>query len=179
MKIEELLRRIVGAVKRGIEARSAFYTSLDIKDEQKLGAPAPGELIKGLEIKLGRSLPQSYKAFLGLHNGWHMVDAETDLLSVEELLAGPLAAKIKAWQDQAAEWGDTVASNGFVIGYSNISQSRIILDPAAVSADGEWQLLEHYKDEVVAYDSFLHWLEQSVEDYVEIGDQAQDEEDNS
>ena len=170
MDSKERLRRVANAVTRDLEARAAFYISMGIKDAQSLGSPAGPELIQRLEAQVGHSLPPSYKAFLRLHNGWRMVDAETDLLSVEEMLGGTRAAKIKDWQLEAGKWGDQVAANGLVIGHSDISQSRILLDPSTTSADGEWRLLERYKDEEVEYGSFLDWLEQSVSDYEEIAD---------
>lgn len=165
MDTQELLRRIAHAVTRGLEVRSAFYASIDIEDGQSLGAPASPASIQHLETRIGRSLPPSYKAFLGLHNGWRMVDALTDLLSVEEMSSGERAASIQEWQQQAGKWGDEVAAHGLVIGHSQISQSRILLDPSTTRHDGEWRVLERYKDEEVPYDSFLDWLEQSVSDY--------------
>ncbi len=161
----ELSRRVADLVQQGLRARSAFYASIDLPDEQALGAPANSKLIASLEAKLGCSLPPSYKAFLGLHNGWRMVDAETDLLSIDEMLGGPRAVKVKTWQQQAEKWDDKVAAKGVVIGHSNISQSRIILDPTATNSEGEWRLIERYKDEEEVYESFLVWLERSAADY--------------
>lgn len=164
----ELSKRVYDAVKEGMRTRSLFYASIGLPDEQKLGAPSNEDQLSNLELKLERSLPPSYKMFLRLYNGWHMVDAETDLLSIEEMLTGSRAAKIKTWQQQAEKWGDIVAARGLVIGHSNISQSRIILDPTTINLDGEWRLIEIYKDEELEYESFLEWLEQSAEDYREL-----------
>lgn len=170
MNSKDLLRRLAGAVKHGVEARSAFYASMEIEDGQSLGSPADPELIQSLEARIGRALPPSYKAFLSLHNGWRMVDAETDLLPVEEMLDGPRAANIKDWQQQAAKWNDEIAAKGLVIGHSDISPSRILLDSSTITEDGEWRLLERYKDEQVEYGSFVDWLEQSMSDYEDIAD---------
>jgi hypothetical protein len=94
-----------------------------------------------------------------------MVDAGTDLLSVEELLSGHRAAKIAAWQLQAKRYGETRLAEGLVIGHSDISQARIILDPKLISEHGEWGLITVDKDAEEEYGSFLEWLEHSVVDY--------------
>lgn len=178
----ELKMRIVNAVTAGVRARSQFYEAIALPDQQRLGAPATEEDIAKVEQLIGRALPPSYRAFLSLYNGWRMVDGETDLLSTDEMLSGRRAEKIREWQGNAAKWGDEIGGKGLVIGFSDISQSRIILDPRKVSEDNEWPLYENYKDEELQYDSFLDWLEQSVDDYLELAmnpdpDEAGDEED--
>lgn len=165
MPDEDLLRRVENAVIRGFRARSKFYLSMDLEDEQTLGPPASEQRIRLLEERLSLPLPPSYRAFLSLHDGWRMVAAETDLLSIDEMLAGPYAEKVRRWQEQAAKWGDEPGGSGLVIGFSMISQSRIILDPARADATGEWMLVEKYKDEEVEYRSFVEWLEKSAVDF--------------
>jgi hypothetical protein len=173
--------RIVNAITEGVRARGQFYHAIDLPDDQKLGPPASEASIAQLEQHVGRSLPPSYRAFLTVHDGWRMVDAETDLLSIEEMLGGRRAEKIRQWQQDAAKWGDEIGGQGLVIGFSDVSQSRIILDPRRINEDDEWRLFENYKDEEQEYDSFLEWLEQSVEDYQDLAvdpnvDQDQGEE---
>jgi len=177
----ELNARIANAVSAGVRARAQFYEAIDLPNEQELGPPASEEQIARIEQQIGKPLPPSYRAFLSLFNGWRMVDGETDLLSVEEMLGGRRADRIRDWQRNAAKWGDEVGGHGFVIGFSDISQSRIILDPRRVGANNEWRLFENYKDEEEEYDSFLDWLEQSVDDYQELAmnpnvDHEQDQE---
>src|SRR5688572_3349927 len=99
-----LEERIQRAVIDGYEARLAHYTSIDpdMADEQQLGSPAPESRIVDLETRLGRPLPPSYRAFLGMYNGWRMgVNAATDLLSVEEMLDGPRAEEVREWRQHA------------------------------------------------------------------------------
>jgi hypothetical protein len=176
MQNSELAERISNAVQHGLLARAEFYKSIDLPNEQELGQPASEGLVLALEAKLGHSLPPSYRTFLKLYNGWRMVDAETDLLSIEEMLTGPRAEKIKEWQQQAKKWGNELAASGLVIGHSNISQSRIILDPdnIDINSAGEWELIESYKDEEERYESFIVWLEKSVEDYRKIAEEPID-----
>jgi cell wall assembly regulator SMI1 len=176
----DLTDRVRRAVEEGVQARSAYYASIDLDDLQKLGAPAGEPLIRRLEAKLGQNLPPSYRAFLLLHNGWQMVDGVTDLLPVEDLLGGAKAEKIEAWQRKADKSTDPVAAKGVVIGWADANQTRILLDPSDATDDGEWRLVQHYKDEEAEYDSFIHWLEESVNEYqemVESGDMPPPDED--
>jgi hypothetical protein len=160
--------RIVNAVTAGVRARAQFYEAIGLPNEQELGPPATEEQIAQFEQHIGHVLPPSYRTFLSLYNGWRMVDGETDLLSTDEMLGGRRADRIREWQQNAAKWGDEVGGHGLVIGFSDISQSRVILDPRKVAPDDEWRLFENYKDEEQEYDSFLEWLEQSVDDYLEL-----------
>ncbi|HEU5136390.1 MAG TPA: SMI1/KNR4 family protein [Steroidobacteraceae bacterium] len=164
----ELTKRVAAAVKAGMEARSKFYAAIDEPDEQQLGPPTSPALIEKLEQKVGLALPPSYKAFLTLYDGWRMVDAVTDLMPVEDMLSGPRADDIRKWQQDALKWGDEVCGKGLVIGYSDISQSRIILHPLRRNDDGEWRLYETYKDEETEYDSFIAWLEYCVDHYLKM-----------
>ncbi|WP_084501428.1 SMI1/KNR4 family protein [Nocardia xishanensis] len=174
----DLTDRVRRAVEDGVRARSAYYASIGLDDLQTLGAPAGEQLIRRLETRIGQSLPPSYRAFLLLHNGWQMVDGVTDLLPVEDLLGGAKAERIEAWQRQADKSADPVAAGGVVIGWADANQTRILLDPSDATDDGDWRLVQHYKDEEGEYDSFIHWLEESVDEYqelVELGDMPLDE----
>jgi len=161
----DLHERISRAVEQGVAARSAFYASIDLPDEQHLGAPATEAQIAQFEQRIKLRLPPSYRSFLSQFNGWRMVDGVTDLLSLEEMMGGPRADAIRKWQEAAAKWDDETGANGLIIGFSDVSQSRIILDPFDVQTDGEWALIENYKDEDQRYASFIEWLEHSVSDY--------------
>lgn len=174
---KQLAARVRKAVDDGVTARSHYYASIDLPDEQRLGAAAKEDLIAQLEQKIGRSLPPSYRTFLALHNGWRMVDGVTDLLPVEDLLDGPKAAKIVKWQQACAKSGDLVAANGLVIGWADINPTRLLLDPSAIGDDGEWRMLEHYKDDESDYPSFIEWLEQSVADYDALAEGEDDDDD--
>lgn len=169
--------RLREAIRLGVKARSDFYQSIELPDEQVLGEPADPAKISALESRLGKLLPPSYRAFLEIHDGWKMVDAETDLLSIDEMLEGPRAKKIKRWQEQAISCGDEVIGRSLIIGHSNISQSRIALDSESTADEGEWRVIEKYKDEEVGYPSFVAWLEQSVKDYQAIVSLPGDESD--
>ena len=51
--------RVAQAITRGVQARSQYYQSIELEDEQALGAPVAEDLIIRLEGKVGKPLPPS------------------------------------------------------------------------------------------------------------------------
>ena len=160
--------RIVNAVTVESSSSSQFYAAIDLPDEQQLGAPASEEEILELERHLGLTLPLRTAAFLSLYNGWRMVDAETDLLTIEEMLAGGRADKIRQWQMNAANGPMKLAVMDWSSGFLILVRQGLSSILAGPSNDREWRLFENYKDEEQEFDSFIDWLEQSVADYQEL-----------
>jgi hypothetical protein len=173
--LTERIRRVVNA---GREARTAYYASIALDDEQELGASAPEAALADLERRLGRPLPPSYRAFLSLYNGWRMFSGAVDLLCVEDMLGGPRAEQIRTWRArEASEWQRVaredpssrgfaartaaVAARALVIGVSDITRTRILLDPETISMDGEWASVTYDGGLESEYRSFLERLEAS------------------
>ena len=160
--------RIRQAVIEGKEARSAYYLAIELLDQQQLGLPSNSTLLSELETQLGYHLPPSYRIFLTLFDGWRMVDGAMDLLSIEEMSEGPRKESIIKWKRKAKESGDIVAFRSLVIGLSEITPTKLLLDPEVVDEDGEWRIVQHHKDEECEYPSFLIWLEESVHEFREL-----------
>lgn len=163
--MEDLQSRIERSVVEGKQLRSAWYAKEGLDDLQELGPPASEESIQALEVRLNVSLPPSYRIFLKLHDGWRMAGAAIDLLSLEDMLAGPRAERIRRWQKTEGEAGDHMAANGLVIAEGAIGPTKLILDTSTVDASGEWLLVRNHKGPEETYESFLAWLEDSVEMY--------------
>lgn len=172
--LETLRQRIERAVRDGIAARHDYYASIDLPDEQQLGPPASESDLRALEAVLGKALPPSYRTFLELYDGWRMVDGGVDLLSIAEQL-WTRRTEIKDWQKRMLEAGDHVAGSALVIGVSRVTPTRYLLDPALVSADGEWRFVQHHKAEEADLPSFLDWLEESVTEYRQLAVGAADD----
>ena len=165
---QNLKNRLIEAITRGVQVRSQVYASIKLEDKQLLGPPTSIEDIDLLEKTCGHKLPPSYRAFLGLHNGWRMVDGATDLLSVQEMLVEPIAEEIREWQTFMAEEGETALAEGLVVGFGTIAPSSIVLDFSHVDNNGECKVIDCDKIEFFEYDSFIQWLEDAIIEYEEI-----------
>jgi cell wall assembly regulator SMI1 len=168
MTKQELQARIEKAVSEGRKSRSAYYAEIALEDEQQFGDPATEDQLSELEARLHRPLPPSYRMFLSLHNGWRMASGAIDLLTVREMLSGPREASIHKWQSQARAVGDSLAADSLVIGYSEISSTKFLLDPTRIDAEGEWTVVGYDKMEEWTCPSFLTWLEESAREFQEL-----------
>jgi hypothetical protein len=80
----------------------------------KLDPPAIPAQIAEVERQRGFTLPEDYRAFLLLHNGWKGFSGANALLSTSELLGGPIHDSIAALQSELRLNGLAEAANGFV-----------------------------------------------------------------
>jgi len=165
---QDLHNRLITAITRGVQVRSQAYISSGIEDEQSLGPPTSIEDIDLLEKACGHKLPPSYRAFLELHNGWRMINGVSDLLSVQEMLTGPTAAKIREWQTFMAQEGEAALAEGLVVGFGTIAPVRIVLDFSHIDDANECKLIHSDKIDYFEYDSFIQWLEDTIIEYEEI-----------
>jgi cell wall assembly regulator SMI1 len=159
--------RIIRAVDFGRRVRSTYYATIELPDEQALGAPASEDEIAELEHQLGQKLPPSYRQFLLLHNGWRMASGAMDLLSVTEMLIGSRHDRVQKRQQQEGRV-DPVAASGLVVGSADITPTMLLLDPDTVDENGEWLVIRYHKGPEQTYASFLDWLEQSARDFAEL-----------
>lgn len=168
--MEALKQRLEKAITEGIQARQRYYDSIELEAEQQLGEPAAETSIQKLESVLGAPLPPSYREFLRIHNGWKEIDGGVDLLPLEELLGATNEHDLSAWKQAAIDAGDDVAARCLVIGASLITATKYLLDPAAASQDGEWPLLQYHHEIEAEAPSFIEWLEESVDEYLELAE---------
>lgn len=160
--------RIQHAVEKGILSRRSYYNAIKLPDEQKLGAPAAEEKLAQLEAKLEKQLPPSYRQFLELYDGWRMAFGGVDLLSVEEMLSGSRADRVAKWQPEAAAAGDAVAARSLVIGFSEATSIKLLLDLDRTDENGEWEMVGHDGGAEWTLQSFIDWLEKSAIDFREL-----------
>jgi hypothetical protein len=163
------------AIEEGQAARTAYYESIDLPDEQILGEPASAAALDAIEHKFGRPLAPSYRRFLELHDGWMMASGDLDLLSTAQMAEAPYAGRIKKFHADCEKYNDKVGARSLVIGYSETTPKRLLLDPERVDGAGEWTLVVHHHGEEETSESFLVWLEDSVEEFNELAEEDSEE----
>ena len=146
------------------------YAAIDLPDEQQLAGPAPEEALHALEERLGRPLPPSYRAFLALHDGWAMAFGGADLLSAADVDGGRLAERIGRWRRQAIAAGDAGAAHAVVVGAHPATATLLWLDPADMTADGEWAVFLDHHGEEGRWAGFAAWLEHIPDDDDDVDD---------
>jgi len=164
----EMRERIEKAIKEGLKARSEYYKSIELPDEQELGSPASEEQICQLEKDIGIGLPKSYRLFLTIHDGWKMIQGDVALLSVSEQLNGDAKNAIDAFKKDCEEYSDDVGIRSLVIGLDDSTPTKILLDPKRLNNDGEWSVVVHHHGEEGTYGSFIDWLEQSAKEFTDL-----------
>lgn len=172
---KELRDRLATAIDVGRKVRSEYYESIELPDEQELGEPASEKLIVDLESQFGAKLPESYRQFLMMHDGWKMVQGDVSLLPLAEQLEGSGAETIKEFKKNCEKYNDDVGVRSLVIGIGEATPTMLMLDPMRVNDGGEWALVVHHHGEEDAYPSFVEWLEQSADEFAGLDEDFDDE----
>lgn len=95
-----------------------------------LGPPASEEAVRSLERRLGAGLPQDYRAFLRLHDGWDHFHGDGKLLAVADQDAGWVRKKLKFWTDiWDSEDPNPFARGAIPIMLGDSLHHFIVLDP--------------------------------------------------
>jgi hypothetical protein len=129
----------------------------DPHEKQTFGAPAPEESILQLEAAINMKLPPSYRAFLQLNDGWKVIDGSQIFFSISELLAWRKRTDPSNWISIAKVSGNNFVEDCLVIGASDDAPDKYLLNPKVV-IEGEWQFSDYGKDGCVSFDSFLSFL---------------------
>jgi hypothetical protein len=66
--------------------------------------------------------------------------------------------------------GQAALASGLVVGFSAISQKRIVLDFGQLDAAGEGRLIQWDSDEFSEYESFIKWLEDTAQEFEELAE---------
>ena len=127
----------------------------------ELSESASPQQIAALEGILRKPLPPSYRAFLGLHNGWSNFAGDAKILSVDDQEAEWVKERVKSlgflFQEFEAE--DPFTKGAIPILLGKREQSYLILDPRTVHPDGEMDFVSiHLTKEENRFKNFAEFL---------------------
>lgn len=146
-------------------AMQSYFKAVGVSDSFKIPGPSKEELIEKLELKLGRRLPPSYRAFLMIQDGFPEFDGETNIMSVQDMISfyGDNSDSVLKKLDK--EYKDDSLRRCIIFGRSETSISMYLFDPTQVTKDGEWKVLVFDEEDGVdeVYTSFQNFLIESVE----------------
>jgi hypothetical protein len=124
----------------------------------QLRPPAKPDQIAQFERRRGLALPEDYKDFLLMHNGWEGFNGESALLSLEEMTAGPIFDGHRELQSELASNGQTGPSQGLVFEGSYGTQVSYF-DVAKMKAGGNLDAVFWNIKEIDRQPSFTEYLE--------------------
>lgn len=154
-------------IKTLIERISAKLKELDQVTEEDsenlLLPPATPEKIAELEQQIGMKLPEDYRAFLLLHDGWKNFNGESALLSIEQMTAGRLHKHLTEFQQELGAAGAKGPAQGLVI-EGSFGTRITYFDRAQAKASGKLDVVYWDRREMARYPNFASFLE----DYIEI-----------
>jgi hypothetical protein len=168
--MEKDQKRIEELVERVFALNQELHRLIGDESEQALGPPATEEQIEKVEKAFAIELPEDYRAFLRLHNGWREFSGGNSLLSTQEMLGGELRDSIDSLKQTQRENGEDEAAAGFVI-EASLDLSRTFYDPATRGKDGRMELVYWRNEELDRFPSFTEYLETYAADLEEMIDE--------
>ncbi len=151
--IAALVDRIAGQL-----AELDTLQELDEPDGRRPGVTS--EQLAAFEARAGVELPEDYRAFLRLHDGWEAWNGESSLLSLEEMSGGELFGYLQELQSELARVGDSAGSQGLIFEASYGMTRVSYFDLEAKQRTGVLEVVFWQQGKVVErYPSFTAFLE--------------------
>ena len=123
-------------------------------------------LCHGYPFEQELRLPDSYRTFLKLHNGYDGLTLYGNMLSIQEMMpGGEEFGYISEWKEdyEADGWeGGEEVKDAIVIGEFGAGSWYLFLDPNRPGDDGEWMVVDWQTEFSTDYPSLLAFLESSV-----------------
>jgi cell wall assembly regulator SMI1 len=125
--------------------------------DHPLGAPASPADIADFERRIGFTLPDDYKAFLRLHDGWGNFSGENALLSIAEMSDGELHDHVTGFQEEMQAGGENALSQGLIFEASFTTRFSYF-DRAGQAQSGRLEVVYWNKRVLERYASFTDYL---------------------
>jgi cell wall assembly regulator SMI1 len=107
--------RITALVERISQQLTELDRLSEVESSSELGPPASPERVSDFELRVGFDLPEDYRAFLLLHDGWKDFNGESALLSIGDMTSGKLFETIRDYQKELQRVGQHGPGQGLVI----------------------------------------------------------------
>jgi len=128
------------------------------------GAPASEQQIEEYEEFLGRRLPDSYREFLSLHDGFEWLAYPGHMLSIQDLMPGsPTYDRIIRWKKMTAEYGGAEVLDGIVIAPLGEPNDWVYLDPNQPTGPRELTVVAHYPNDSHTFEDLVAFFENRIE----------------
>lgn len=129
----------------------------EFETDHPLGAPASLDDIESFERRIGLTLPDDYKAFLRLHDGWADFSGENALLSIAEMTEGALYNHVSSFQEEMRADGENELSQGLIF-EASFTTRFAYFDRVGESRAGRLEVVYWNKRVLERYASFTDYL---------------------
>jgi hypothetical protein len=154
----DLTERLESLFER-ISAKLAELDKITEVDPSNVRAqPASPDELVTLEKATGIDLPNDYKAFMLLHNGWKNFNGESSLLSVQEMLDGPVYEHVVSFQAELRANGVNEVASGWVF-EASFGTRLSYFDRTALASGGNLDVVYWHNRELGRFPTFTAYLE--------------------
>jgi len=133
--MQDVLRRIH-------DLRERTYRQIGFEEHSRPGPSASEQQLSRVEDKNKLTLPDSYRLFLSIHDGWEHWSGDVALLSTQQILVGEYHDRIEAWRAKQAIEESEWLRHYLVIGFSLFVGEHLLIDCSDAS-EGELLVWDH------------------------------------
>jgi SMI1/KNR4 family protein SUKH-1 len=131
----------------------------DKRVKLKAYPPATAQEIKRYEDYLEMSLPDSYRTFLEIHNGYDWLVYPGHMLSISAVMpGGSWCKKIRDWKKMSADYGSGEVLDGIVIANLGQPNNWAFLDPNTHTGKGEFAIVRWLSGDSSVYQRLVDFL---------------------
>lgn len=125
--------------------------------------PATPEAIARIEEHYELKLPNSYRAFLELHDGYQWLASPGDMLRTADLVPGsPIYDEVIEWKKMSADYGSGEVLDGIAIANLGQPNDWAYLDPNRPTGPKEWTVVLHTPSYSIDYPDLFEFFESRI-----------------
>lgn len=156
-RLEEVISRLVHAIRTVAEA--GHFEQINPQPR----SPASPAAVDAYERFLGRRLPESYRTFLLMHDGYDWLAYPGHMLSISDVMPGSETYdRIIDWKKMTTDYGSGEVLDGIVIAPLGEPNDWVYLDPNKPSAENELTVVAHYPDDSHEFSDLIDFFEERI-----------------
>jgi cell wall assembly regulator SMI1 len=159
--IKEKVKETIARLEREVKdlAKREGETQVKLKPYP----PATSEEIKLYEDYLELKLPESYRAFLELHNGYDWLVFPGHMLSIQSVMpGGKWFKKIQNWKKLSADYGTGEVLDGIIIANMGQPNDWAYIDPNQPTKTGEMAVIESQGSDDSRYSNLIKFFQSEI-----------------
>ena len=158
-RLEDAIRRLVDEIRKYAEVQGR---------PERVAVPHPpanpGALTR-FEEYVGRRLPDSYRVFLRLHDGFTRLAFPGDMLRIADMMPpSAVHARIAEWKNMTAQHGGGEVLDGVVIADQTEPNHWVYLDPNVPTTAHEWEVVFRAPGDDARYPDLVAYFESRIRD---------------